>query len=97
MYWRFFLEQYVVEPTRDLAILDLILCNEMGLINDHVVKDPLGTSDHCMLEFQIQFEGNELEFHTSIQALNQGNYVGIRIDLAPVDWADRLKGRTVDE
>jgi len=37
-----FLEQLVVEPTREQAILDLVLCNEADLIKELKVKEPLG-------------------------------------------------------
>ena len=37
-----FLDQYVEEPSRDLAILDWALCNEKGIIANLAVRDPLG-------------------------------------------------------
>lgn len=37
------------------AIVDLVMCIEVGLIKDVVVKDPLGRSDHSMAESQIHF------------------------------------------
>ena len=75
--------------------MNSVLRNEMGLIHDLVVEDPLGKSDHWLLEFQIQFENNKLESHTRILVLIQGSYIGMRTDLALVDWAERLKSRAL--
>ena len=52
-----FLEQYVMEPMREQAILDLVLCNETGIINDLTVRDSLRRSNHIMVEFKIHMEG----------------------------------------
>eukprot|EP00061_Rhincodon_typus_P014068 g40864.t1 len=54
-----FLEQYAMELTREQAILDLVLCNETGIINDFIIRDPLGRSDHSMVEFRIQMESEK--------------------------------------
>ena len=35
-----FLEPYIVESAWERAVLDLVLCNEKGLIRDLVVEDP---------------------------------------------------------
>ena len=56
-----FLEQLVTEPTREQAILDLVMCNEADLIMELKVKEPLGSSDHNMIEFTLQFEREKLE------------------------------------
>ena len=73
-----FLEQYVMEPTREQAILDLVLCNETGIINDLAVRDPLGRSDHSMVEFKIQMEREKVKSNTSVLCLNKGDYKGMR-------------------
>ena len=38
---------------RKHAILDLVLTNQEGLVNNVKLKDSLGCSDHKMLEFKI--------------------------------------------
>ena len=35
-------------------MLDLILTNEERMIDNQHVKDPLGHSDHCVMEFQFK-------------------------------------------
>lgn len=92
-----FLEQYVTEPTRGEAILDLVLCNEAGLIKNVIVRDSLGTSDHNMVEFHIQIEGEQVETQARVLSLNKGDYEGMRTELIKVDWDSRLKNKTVHE
>ena len=48
-----FLMQVVEEPTRKGALLDLVLTNKEGLVEDVKVGGRLGCSDHEMVEFMI--------------------------------------------
>ncbi|XP_059843783.1 uncharacterized protein LOC132403935 [Hypanus sabinus] len=90
-----FLEQYVTEPTRGQAVLDLVPCNETELLKNVLVKDPLGMSDHNMVEFHIQLEDERVGSQTSVLSLNKGDYDGMRAELLKMDWENKLKGRSV--
>lgn len=46
-------EQNVLESTWEQVILDLSTCNGMGLEQDLVVKDPVGSRDCDLIGFQI--------------------------------------------
>ncbi|XP_059824367.1 hydroxyacid oxidase 2 isoform X1 [Hypanus sabinus] len=92
-----FLEQLVLEPTRNEAILDLVMCNEQELISDLEVKEPLGSSDHNMISFYLQFERDRGRSEVSVLQLNKGDYGAMREELAKVKWADALAGKTVDQ
>ena len=92
-----FLEQYVMELTREQAILDLVLCNETGIINDLSVRDPLRRSDHSMVEFKIQMEREKVKSSTNVLCLNKGDYNGMREELAKVDWKHKLYGGSIEE
>ena len=92
-----FLEQCVLEPTRERAILDLVLCNEAGRIRDLAVKDPLGESDHCMVEFLVQMEEEKVGSRTRVLCLNRGEYDRMREELANVDWGSALEGESAEE
>jgi len=48
-----FLMQVVEEPTRRGALLDLVLTNKEGLVEDVKAGDSLGCSDHEMVGFRI--------------------------------------------
>uniref|UniRef100_UPI00398EB4CB uncharacterized protein isoform X1 n=1 Tax=Pristiophorus japonicus TaxID=55135 RepID=UPI00398EB4CB len=91
-----FLDQYVEEPTRELAILDWVMCNEKGLIRNLVVRDPLGKNDHNMVEFFIKMESDTVNSETRVLNLRKGNFDGMRRELASIDWQMLLKGLTID-
>ena len=53
-----FLTQHVTKPTRwrrsdKLHVLDLIMSNEEEIISDIEYQSPLGKSDHCVIQFNI--------------------------------------------
>ena len=45
--------QLVKEPTRNIHVLDLVLCNEPLLVYDLSVQCPVGNSDHDSVQFNI--------------------------------------------
>ncbi|PKU49676.1 mitochondrial fission process protein 1 [Limosa lapponica baueri] len=54
-----FLTQLVSEPTRESALLDLLLVNREGLVRDVKVQGRLGQSDHKIIEFSILAEARQ--------------------------------------
>ncbi|XP_072361026.1 uncharacterized protein [Scyliorhinus torazame] len=91
------LEQLVMEPTREQAILDLVLCNEPDLIKDLKVREHFGGSDHNVVEFNLQFERKKVESDVKVLQLNKGNYRGMREELMKIDWEQSLVGKTVEQ
>lgn len=61
------------EAMREMVILDLIMCNETGLTNEHIIKDPLGRRDNNMIEFNIWFQHEKPRPKTGACKLNEGN------------------------
>ena len=57
---------------------------QVKLIN-LIVRDPLGKSDHSVIEFQIKMEGEIVSSKTSVLCLNKGDYNGMRKELAKLD------------
>ncbi|KAK6031651.1 hypothetical protein OSTOST_02195 [Ostertagia ostertagi] len=55
-------KQFVVEPTRERSILDLILSNDVTLIEDVSVDPPIGSSDHSSISFFISSCYSEPQF-----------------------------------
>ena len=92
-----FFEQLVLEPSREKAILDFVLCNEPDLIKDLEVNEPLGGSDHNMVRFNLQLERDKGRSEVSVLQLNKGDYGAMREELAKVDWKDTLAGMTVEQ
>ena len=49
-----FLTQHVLEPTRGGNVLDLILSSQNELVDNVNVQEPLGSSDHNKIHFNIK-------------------------------------------
>ena len=48
-----FLMQHVLEPTRGDNVLDLILSSNKEFVDNVTVVEPLGTSDHSQIHFNL--------------------------------------------
>ena len=46
-----FLTQHVLEPTRAARVLDIVQSSHKELVNNVVIQEPLGSSDHNQLDF----------------------------------------------
>ena len=51
-----FLTQYVLEPTRAARILDIVLSSQKEFVDNVVIQEPLGSSDHNQLHFNIKIK-----------------------------------------
>ena len=59
--------QVVLEPTREINFLDLILCSEEDMITDFYVGEPFETSDHQLIRFKLN--GNKHRTKETMQSL----------------------------
>eukprot|EP00061_Rhincodon_typus_P016363 g44545.t1 len=91
-----FLEQLMVQPTGEQAILDLVLCNEADLIRELKGMEPLGGSDHKMTEFTLKFEREKIESEVTVLQLNKCDYRDMREELGRIDWKRSVAGKTVN-
>eukprot|EP00061_Rhincodon_typus_P004390 g22455.t1 len=89
-----FLQQLVVEPPKEQAILDLVMCNEADLMRELKVKEPLGGGDHNMTEYTLQFEREKLESDVTVLQLSKDNYKDMKKELARIDCIGSLTGKT---
>ena len=48
-----FLTQHVLEPTRAARVLDIVLSSQKEFVDNVVIQEPLGSSDHNQLHFYI--------------------------------------------
>ena len=85
-----YMYQHTTEPTRgrgtnEPSVLDLIMTNEEGMIEDMQHEAPLGKSDHCVINFQFKCytERTQITHHRYIY--DKGDYDAIRQDLN-ADW-----------
>ena len=48
-----FLTQHVLEPTTATRVLDIVLSSQKEFVDNVVIQEPLGSSDHYQLHFNI--------------------------------------------
>ena len=94
-----FLKQHVTEPTRyrngeEPSILDLIITNEVGMVQNLSYLPALGDSDHCCLRFDL----NCYAQHYKVKRVETPNYysadyASIRSRLSRIDWEEVLTGK----
>ena len=54
-----FLTQYVLEPTRAARVLDIVLSSQKEFVDNVVIQEPLGSSDHNQLHFNINIKSDK--------------------------------------
>ena len=91
----YILTQHVLEPTRSGNVLDLILSSQDELVDNVKVHEPLGSSDHNQIHFNIK-TGNTYKKQWR-RIFNKGKYKEMSIYLANIDWNILLKNKTATE
>jgi len=71
------LHQMVLEPTRDKNILDIVLVSDSLTFLDYTIDQPLGTSDHNSVLFNLTFASARSSQRQCRQCLSQRGDVGI--------------------
>ena len=92
-----FLTQHVLEPTRATRVLDIVLSSQKELIDNVEIKEPLGSSDHNELHFNINIKSEKTKVKQGRRDFRKGNYKEIRKSLAIIDWNDKMKNKTATE
>ena len=85
-YWT----QNVKGPTRYRGnniptLLDLVFSNEESLINRIDIREPLGFSDHTLIDFDCICSSEEIEKSNVKYLMDKGNYVKFREKMS-IDW-----------
>ncbi|XP_059809285.1 uncharacterized protein LOC132382840 [Hypanus sabinus] len=92
-----FLQQYIEVPTRDGAVLDLLLGNAIGQLTDVCVGEHFRSSDHNSISFNIIMEKDRTGPRVEIFNWRKANFEGMRRDLERVDWVKLFYGKDVIE
>ena len=92
-----FLTQHVLEPTRAARILDIVLSSQKEFVENVVIQEPLGSSDHNQLHFDIKIKSDKTKVKKSRRDFRKGNYKEIRKSLAHIDRNDKMKNKTATE
>ena len=88
-----FLTQHVLEPTRATKVLDIVLSSQKEPIDTVEIKEPLGSSDHNQLNFNINIKSEKSKVKQCRRDFRKGNYMEIRKSLALIYWNDKVKTR----
>ncbi len=51
--------QHVLEPTRAARVLDIVLSSQKEFVDNVVIQEPLGSSDHNQLHFNIKLKSDK--------------------------------------
>jgi len=94
--------QHVKNPTRSRRnqaenILDLVITNEEGMVDDIQYGAPLGKSDHLVLKFNFLCYKDIQASNTSKFSFNKGNYTELSLEMKKHKWKQDLTGLTVEE
>ena len=92
-----FLTQHVLEPTRAARVLDIVLSSQKEFVDNVVIQEPLGSSDHNQLHFNINIKSDKTKVKQCRRDFRRGNYDEIRKSLALIDWNDKMNNKTATE
>ena len=73
---------YVLEPTRAARILDIVLSSQKEFVDNVVIQEPLGSSDHNQLHFNIKIKSDKTKVKQCRRDFRKRNYKEIRKRLA---------------
>jgi len=79
------------------ALLDLVLTNKEGLVEDVKVGGSLGSSDHEVVEFRIEHGGSRAISRIKTLDFRRANFGLFKDLLGRIPWVRALKGRGVQE
>ena len=78
-------------------ILDLVISNEEGMVQDISYHPGLGLSDHVCISFAVACVTDSVSIKNPKFDLNHANYAGMRESLESVDWHKEISSlRVVD-
>ena len=92
-----FLNEHVLEPTRGALVLDLVLSSQKELVDKVEIQEPMGSSDHNQLHFNIKIKSDKTKVSRYWRNFKKANYKEMRTILAHIDWNDKMKNKTGTE
>ena len=92
-----FLTQHVLEPTRAARVLHIVLSSQREFVDNVVIQEPLGSSDHNQLHFNINITSDKTKVKQCRRDFMRVNYEEIMKSLALIDWNDKMNNKTATE
>ena len=95
----FHLSQLITEPTRNDSILDLIITNCPGFIQETGVNDPINGLDHCPIYGSMKFQYKKKNcYYRTITLYNETNLNHLSENLSQVPWSALMSNsENIDE
>nr|CAD2196960.1 unnamed protein product [Meloidogyne enterolobii] len=84
------LHQLITFSTRSKNILDLLITNNPGLIDDILSLPPMSSSDHSSFSFSVTFKNEPSELYYRLNYL-KGDYNSLNYAVANTDWNNIFK------
>ena len=75
----------------------LILSSQNELVDNVKIHEPLGSSDHNQIHFNIKVKTGNTHKKQWRRNFNKGKYKEMRTYLANIDWNNLLKNKTATE
>ena len=97
-----FLFQHSTQPTHYRAkqranILDVVMTNEEGMVEDLEIGEPVGRSDHVVMSWSLKCYADSIKTCVIKYVYDKGNFDGMRDRLGNIDWRLLLSDKTVDK
>ena len=74
-----------------------MLSSQKEFIDNVEIKEPLGSSDHNQMHFNINIKSDKTKVKQWRRDFRKGNYKEIRKKLALIDGNDKMKNKTATE
>ena len=71
-----------------------MLSSQKEFVDNVVIQEPLGSSDHNQLHFNINIKSDKTKVKQCRRDFRIGNYEEIRKSLARIDWNDKINNKT---
>ena len=78
-------------------VLDIVLSSQNAFVDNVVIQEPLGSSDHNQLHFNINIKSDKTKVKQYRRDFRKGNYKEIRKHLTFIDWNDKMKNKKATE
>ena len=87
----------ITKPTRTTRRLYIVLSSQKELVDNVEIKEPLGSSDHNQMHFNINIKSDKTKVKQCRRDFRKGNYKEIRTRLTLIDGNDKMKNKTATE
>ena len=75
-------------------MLDLVFSSQNELVDNIKIGEPLGTSDHNQIHFNIKIQTEITGKKRRRRNVNKGKYKQMRTYLIGINWTDLMKDKT---